>query len=99
MEEIRLRQAMIETICSEMELIDTLQNGSGMMRGLPGEIRQAAHSTGLRRFSASKLFTVWYVGRNADSVKMALLLSVPQIRPRRFAWLHKRNKRKWLGFY
>ncbi len=58
MEEISLRQSMIETISSEMELIDTLQNGSGMLRGLPGESRQAADSTGVRRFSASKLFTV-----------------------------------------
>ena len=38
--EIGMRQSMIETICSEMELIDTLQNGSGMLRGLPGERRR-----------------------------------------------------------
>lgn len=36
-EEITLRQSMIETICSETALIDTLQKGSGMLRGLPGE--------------------------------------------------------------
>eukprot|EP00752_Nemacystus_decipiens_P008019 g7166.t1 len=34
-DEINLRQSMIETISSESVLIDTLQKGSGMLRGLP----------------------------------------------------------------
>ncbi|CAM9231946.1 unnamed protein product, partial [Pylaiella littoralis] len=34
-QEINLRQSMIETICSEKALMDTLQKGSGMLRGLP----------------------------------------------------------------
>ena len=36
-DEINLRQSMIETICSESALVDTLQKGSGMLRGLPGK--------------------------------------------------------------
>lgn len=35
--EISLRQSLIETICSEKALMDTLQKGSGMLRSLPGE--------------------------------------------------------------
>eukprot|EP00903_Cladosiphon_okamuranus_P008571 g8222.t1 len=34
-DEIKLRQSMIEAIRSENALIDTLQKGSGMLRGLP----------------------------------------------------------------
>ncbi|CAM9865760.1 unnamed protein product [Ectocarpus sp. 4 AP-2014] len=33
--EITSRQSMIETICSEKTLIDTLRKGSGMLRGIP----------------------------------------------------------------
>lgn len=37
-QEINRRQSMIETICGEKALIDTLQKGSGMLRGMPGEV-------------------------------------------------------------
>lgn len=43
-EEINLRQSMIETLCSEKALIDTLQKGSGMLRGLPGEPETTCYS-------------------------------------------------------
>ncbi|CAM9615807.1 unnamed protein product, partial [Scytosiphon promiscuus] len=33
--EINLRQSMVETLCSEKALLDTLRKGSGMLRGIP----------------------------------------------------------------
>lgn len=36
--EINRRQAMVQTLCNEKALMDTLQKGSGMLRGMPGEI-------------------------------------------------------------
>lgn len=36
--EINRRQDMVQTMCNEKALMDTLQKGSGMLRGMPGEI-------------------------------------------------------------
>lgn len=36
--EINRRQAMVQTMCNEKALMDTLQKGSGMLRGMPGEM-------------------------------------------------------------
>ncbi|CAM9768494.1 unnamed protein product [Sphacelaria rigidula] len=35
-DEITRRQAMVQTLCTEKALMDTLQRGSGMLRGMPG---------------------------------------------------------------
>lgn len=40
--EIKERQAMVEAICGEKALMNTLQRGSGMLRGMPGELVEAA---------------------------------------------------------
>lgn len=36
--EINRRQAMVQTMCNEKALMDTLQKGSGMLRGMPGDV-------------------------------------------------------------
>lgn len=38
-EKINRRQAMVETLCGEKALMDTLQKGAGMLRGMPGKMR------------------------------------------------------------
>lgn len=35
-EEITRRQAMVQSLCSQKALMDTLQRGTGMLRGMPG---------------------------------------------------------------
>ncbi|CAM9130489.1 unnamed protein product, partial [Hapterophycus canaliculatus] len=35
LQDIKLRQSMVETMCSEKALLDTLRKGSGMLRGMP----------------------------------------------------------------
>lgn len=34
--EINRRQTMVHTLCSEKALMDNLQKGTGMLRGMPG---------------------------------------------------------------
>lgn len=50
MEEINRRQIMIETICSNSVLMNSLQKGSGMLRGMPGMV-----SAGRRELSCHML--------------------------------------------
>lgn len=45
LEDINLRQSMVETICSEKTLLDTLRKGSGLLRGMPGETEAGHVST------------------------------------------------------